>query len=258
MPAPLPSVFSDLINQSDTPACVAFKRSVDQVPQKLYDLVNYMFTSEGVISEAFATLIRESANTDPIGTIKIFGGITLPDGYLWCDGTEYNKDDKPSLFNAIGYRFTPDAVDGQSGFNVPASAGRMLIGAIDSSDLGTSTDNDFSELSAAVFNHYHVVGYRERDSDGSKDYVVFKSNGLEAPAGEVIATIPAGDYQKMLVSYFRGSNFEADDTALEAGIDQQERFNTSAPWDDSGRLTTEDTIAKFLPSRLAINFIIKE
>lgn len=41
----------------------------------------------------------------PAGIISHYGGRIVPDGYLKCDGSSYDPDDYPELFEAIGYNF---------------------------------------------------------------------------------------------------------------------------------------------------------
>ena len=70
--------------------------------------------------------------TNPVGTILTFFGDTAPDGYLTCDGTEYNKSDYPelsghllSLTNNTAYIVSGD----DTKFKVPDLRGEFLRGA---------------------------------------------------------------------------------------------------------------------------------
>lgn len=76
-----------------------------------------------VMSDAFGTL-SQGCSLKP-GDIVLYGGDTLPDNRLWCDGSTYSTDDYPLLFSAIGYAF------GGSGgnFKVPDFKGRFAVGA---------------------------------------------------------------------------------------------------------------------------------
>lgn len=64
---------------------------------------------------------------DPVGTIKMFGGSTAPDGYLMCDGAAVSRTDYASLFAAIGTTY--GAGDGSTTFNLPDLKGRFPLGA---------------------------------------------------------------------------------------------------------------------------------
>jgi len=55
-------------------------------------------------------------NPDPIGTIKMYGGSSAPNGYLLCDGSAVSTTTYASLFAVIGYSFGGSG----SSFNVPA------------------------------------------------------------------------------------------------------------------------------------------
>lgn len=61
-------------------------------------------------------------------------GAAAPPGWLLADGTLYNRDDYPDLFDVIGDTF--DAGDGSTTFGVPDLRGRVLAGL---DDLGGSS-----------------------------------------------------------------------------------------------------------------------
>lgn len=61
----------------------------------------------------------------PIGTILMYGGSSLPANYLWCDGSAYYNSQYLNLVNVIGYTY---GGDGSSIFNVPDLRNRMPIG----------------------------------------------------------------------------------------------------------------------------------
>jgi microcystin-dependent protein len=69
-----------------------------------------------------------------IGQITIFTGDTLPDKWVWCDGTSYPTSIYPDLFGFIGYTY------GGSGdnFNVPNCLGKSPFGA-DNTGILTAT-----------------------------------------------------------------------------------------------------------------------
>lgn len=71
----------------------------------------------------------------PPGTIVAFGGNSLPNGWLWCDGTMYNRNDKADLFSAIGTSF---GYGDSSNFAAPDFRGRFLRGK----DAGVGRDDD--------------------------------------------------------------------------------------------------------------------
>lgn len=62
----------------------------------------------------------------PSGAILLFGGATVPTGFLDCDGTAVSRAVLADLFTAIGT--TWGAGDGSSTFNLPDMRGRAPIG----------------------------------------------------------------------------------------------------------------------------------
>lgn len=53
----------------------------------------------------------------PVGTILMYGGTTLPFGYMWCNGSAVSRTVYADLFNAIGTAF--GSGDGSTTFNLP-------------------------------------------------------------------------------------------------------------------------------------------
>lgn len=47
----------------------------------------------------------------PVGTITKFAGTDLPDGYLWCDGEQFDRNDYPALYARLNDDHTPTIFD---------------------------------------------------------------------------------------------------------------------------------------------------
>lgn len=72
-----------------------------------------------------------------IGEIKAYAGLSIPDGWLECDGSEVSKTEYPNLYAAIGDLWgTPNS---SSNFKLPNFNGRVLVGH-------DSTDEDFGTV----------------------------------------------------------------------------------------------------------------
>lgn len=81
-----------------------------------------------------------ASGTSISGAVIGFAGVTPPQGWLLCDGTEYNSQDYPELFAAIGV-----AHGGSGGtFRVPDYRGRFLRGV----DDGAGVDPNASSRTA--------------------------------------------------------------------------------------------------------------
>ncbi len=79
----------------------------------------------------------------PAGTIMAYGGLTIPSGWIVCDGTAVSRTSYASLFGAIGINF--GGGDGISTFNLPDLRGRFLRGV----DGGAGHDPDAASRTAS-------------------------------------------------------------------------------------------------------------
>lgn len=81
----------------------------------------------------------------PPGTIQSFGGGTVPDGWLLCDGSTASRSTYSALFDAIGEAH--GSGDGSTTFHLPDLRGRFLRGA---DNMGTgAAGRDPGERTAA-------------------------------------------------------------------------------------------------------------
>ena len=90
-----------------------------------HDAINpfhsYLNAAFSTVSSAMATLI-------PSGAVIPFAGTALPEGWYWCDGSNYNRTTDQALFDAIGVTYGNG--DGSSGsFTVPDLRHRTLVGS---------------------------------------------------------------------------------------------------------------------------------
>ncbi len=71
----------------------------------------------------------------PSGTMVPFGGTTIPDGWLLCNGAAVSRTTYKNLFTAIGTKWGTG--DGSTTFNLPNCDSRFLEGTTDASKVGT-------------------------------------------------------------------------------------------------------------------------
>lgn len=65
----------------------------------------------------------------PIGTILPFAGSVAPRGYLFCDGSEVDRQQYPDLFSVVGNNYTgPTPLRGINTFRLPDLRGRFGLG----------------------------------------------------------------------------------------------------------------------------------
>lgn len=103
---------------------------------------NYLNIAEfgnGTLTLNFTGKIQNVAYT-PTGTILAFTGVSSvnnpnpPDGYLWCDGTSYNKIQYSRLFQVIQNTYGGTLVD--QSFNVPDLRKKFLLGSNSNTSIG--------------------------------------------------------------------------------------------------------------------------
>lgn len=93
-----------------------------------------------------------------VGTVKLFAGGYLPQGWLYCNGATYSKVEYPDLYRSIGTVF---GGDGQPSFNVPNLSGRVPVsygqGAntanIGFGEVGGEFTHTLSESEISAHNH---------------------------------------------------------------------------------------------------------
>jgi microcystin-dependent protein len=95
------------------------------VPQLLCDLFNWMFNSDGSLSQNFQAEAAQFST--PTGAYMYFATMNVGTGWLYCDGREVDRTTYATLFAAIGT--THGAGNGTTTFNLPDGRGRSLIGS---------------------------------------------------------------------------------------------------------------------------------
>lgn len=83
---------------------------------------------------------------NPTGTILSFGGISLPTGYLWCDGSAISRATFSNLFSVIGTAF--GSGNGSTTFNTPISQGFFFRGTNTINGISFGVDPNASSRTA--------------------------------------------------------------------------------------------------------------
>lgn len=107
------------------------------IPGKLYFVLD---TSKYYIYYNGTWYAGGGNSTPRAGLIYINPSNTLPEGFLWCDGAVYKRNDYPELFAAIGTHY--GAGDGSTTFNVPDLTTRVPVGAGGDYSLGSTGGNE--------------------------------------------------------------------------------------------------------------------
>lgn len=109
-------------------------------------LLNRVTGATGLAKISRANLFSSVA-TNPAGVMMAYGGISSPEDWLLCDGTEYRISDYASLFTAIGYNFGAEASVTTGFFKVPDLRGRTTVGK---DNMGGTSANIITDESADI------------------------------------------------------------------------------------------------------------
>lgn len=91
-----------------------------------------------------------------VGSIIAYAGLTIPEGYLVCDGSAVSRDDYAALFDVIGTTY--GSGDGSTTFNLPNLVGKLSMGFSQSYPVGSSGGDATVTLSVnELASHSHDV-----------------------------------------------------------------------------------------------------
>lgn len=94
----------------------------------------------------------------PPGLVMPFAGVTIPAGWLLCDGSRVSRTQFAQLYSALQEKW--GAGDGSSTFNLPDLQGRAVVGAGSGANLTPRT------LGQSFGNETHVLSIAEMPSHG--------------------------------------------------------------------------------------------
>jgi microcystin-dependent protein len=167
----------------------------------------------------------------PIGTILMYGGTTLPQNYLWCDGSSISTTTYSTLYSAIGTSY-----GSSSGmFNVPNMGRSIPIGSNPNNAIGITYQNQYPKVTGGTIvmqanqlaEHYHLPPKSTFDPLPNIAYAAYTND-----TNPKMATSNGG----ALVNF---NNYNKEAVTTTGGI---EGFNGPQ---------------EYLPPFTAVNFIIK-
>lgn len=130
MPSPvLPDTIKNLLPNSEGNQCDNFMAALLAIPTRIWQILNWMFASDGSASLAFHREIVPSGDL-------IFSASPLAESTsrMLCNGRAIDRTTYAALFAAIGTTY--GAGDGSTTFNIPDFQARFPVG------VGTSNDAD--------------------------------------------------------------------------------------------------------------------
>lgn len=98
------------------------------------------------------------------GIVIPFAGTTAPQGWMLCDGSAVSRTTYAALFDVIGTTYGEG--DGETTFNIPNLAGRVVIGSSQSHALGTTGGSETVTLTSDQLpEHAHEVPQHGHGND---------------------------------------------------------------------------------------------
>lgn len=94
----------------------------------------------------------------PVGTVLQYAGITAPEGFLFCDGSEVSRVTYSKLLGVIGETY--GSGDGSTTFNLPDYRETVLVGAGQNEKLNIKTHDVYNIgefKDDQMQGHYHTT-----------------------------------------------------------------------------------------------------
>lgn len=120
------------------------------------------------------------------GTIFVFGGTSVPDGYLLCDGKDYSSIDYPDLYNVIGTTFGVGETSQSTDFNVPdlidkyIKGGNLAVTTVEGQNSFTVKSENIKAHNPTIPGGYGNIPIVFNSSSGIKDWYYLKGK----PSGD--------------------------------------------------------------------------
>jgi microcystin-dependent protein len=165
-------------------------------------IINRISGDETGVFKISQQALVSSVPVIPVGTIVPFGGVSVPNGWLLCDGSEVRISDYLTLYNTILYQFK-DQGQVQSGFfGLPDLRGRFPLGA---DNMGGTSANRVSDVNADTVGlgsgiesrAIDVINLPEHEHDlrapsGAQFYVILDDSGQQQDADTIPYDAPTG------------------------------------------------------------------
>lgn len=143
-----------------------------------------------------------SVPTIPVGTIVPFGGVSVPSGWLLCDGSEVRIADYLTLYNTILFQFKDQSQVASGFFGLPDLRGRFPLGA---DNMGGTSANRVSDVNADTVGlgsgvesrAIDVINLPEHEHDlrsprGAQFYIILDDSGAAQDADTIPYDAPTG------------------------------------------------------------------
>ena len=208
------------------------------------------------------------ANATPSGAISAFGGVSLPTGYLWCDGTQQLIASYPALFAALGVsRYGADTA---TQFYLPNLTSHLPRGAATTGGAVATNNNNTHGHSAnagatntsSAGNHAHNVNGANTISVGGHSHNAPTASNAATGANNNVASGTATARPNA------GHNHTVNVTVGSTGSGHDHSTNTASTFSNTGTdgdhnhsvnaaLITVTDNTTYVPAFVEVNYIIK-
>lgn len=220
-------------------------------------------------SNAVATRVQLGLGATPIaGVISMYGGTVLPAGYLWCDGSAYDKAVYPGLFTALGVNRY--GVDTATQFYLPNLTSHFPRGAATTGGAVATNNNNTHGHSAnagttntsSAGNHAHTVNGANTISVGGHPHNAPTASNVATGANNNVASGTATARPNA------GHNHTVNVTVGSTGSGHDHSTNTASTFSNTGTdgdhnhsvnaaLITVTDNTTYVPAFVEVNYIIK-
>lgn len=166
-----------------------------------------------VAKQTFSDAQKKQARTNigadaiPPGTMMAYGGKSIPDGWLLCNGATISRATYAKLFAAIGTAW--GAGDGSTTFKLPDADGRVMQGVTDASKVGQRLEAGLPNITGSIsigswyqpsdacYKRENMLRTANVDDttpeigfDANKSSAIYgKSNTVQSPAIQILTII---------------------------------------------------------------------
>ena len=126
-----------------TPSMLDYSGSIPTNPtdSELLTVLNAAVASGSTVTMDNLNDLCKAGYQVPVGSVQAFAGLTLPSGWLWCDGQLYGRSGYPALYAAIGTNYGTTT---STNFRVPDLRGQFIRGWVrDGSTSAPDYGRDF-------------------------------------------------------------------------------------------------------------------
>jgi len=136
-----------------------------------------------------------------IGMIKLFGGPTAPNGWMFCQGQPLEITANPALYSILGTRY---GGDGKTNFCLPDLRGRMPVGAGTGNGLTPVTVAETGGSANATLNAANIPPHTHNVTGSVQLMMVDLPANIPSPVGNYPAQTGDNTYSTAPGAEFSG------------------------------------------------------